>query len=126
MPKTRFVRYIIGILSCAVVALFYTHQEIEAVKTGFLINKHAGRVSFLLDQRRSLVYNLSQLESPKRVEDTLCINEIVLCMPKIENKHYTIGADVITEDEIKPKRAESVVAKLFDRFAPQAEAEVLE
>ena len=85
MAKAKFHKVIIGVLSCAIFAMFYVHQKVEIVKTGFLINKHRHEVSFLLDQYRSLVYNLSQLESPKRIEDSLYVNEITLCMPKTKN-----------------------------------------
>ena len=79
--NTNFFKVVISIVLCTVFALFYVHQEIEVVKTSFLINQHRHKLSLLLDQYRSLVYNLSRLESPKRIEDTLYVNEITLCMP---------------------------------------------
>ena len=75
----RFFKNVIGIVLCAVFALFYVHQEIEVVKTSFLINQHRHQLTIALDQYRSLVYNLSRLESPERIEDTLSRNEITLC-----------------------------------------------
>ena len=77
----RFFKAVIGIVLCTVFALFYVHQEIEVIKTSFLINQHRHTLSLLLDQYRSLVYNLSRLESPKRIEDTLHVNKITLCTP---------------------------------------------
>jgi len=83
--KTKFLRTIAGIMTCAVFALFYAHQQVELVQTSFLINKHRGEVTLLLDQYRSLVYNLSRLESPGRIEETLSAREIALCVPKKKN-----------------------------------------
>ncbi|MGB2705328.1 MAG: hypothetical protein WBC74_00485 [Candidatus Omnitrophota bacterium] len=85
MEKTRFLRTIVGITTCAVLALFYAHQQVELLKTSFLINKHHHEVTLLLDQYRYLVYNLSRLESPGRIENTLSVKEITLCMPKKKN-----------------------------------------
>lgn len=106
----------ICILLCGIFALFYVHQEVEIVKTSFLINKHHRQVTLLLDQYRSLVYNLSRLESPKRIEDTLCINEITLCMPPTENIRR-FGEKIETK--------QSFLASIFDRFSTEAEAEVV-
>lgn len=78
MGNIRFFKAITGIMLCAIFALFYVHQKVEVFKISFLINKHHQQISFLLDQHRSLVYNLSKLKSPKRVEDTLYVNEINL------------------------------------------------
>ncbi|UCD55562.1 MAG: hypothetical protein JSV93_01835 [Candidatus Omnitrophota bacterium] len=75
----KFFRSVIGILLCAMFALFYVHQEIEVVKTSLLINQHRHQLTLLLDQYRSLVYNLSRLESPKKIEETLYVNKITLC-----------------------------------------------
>ncbi len=89
MAKINFFKHVTVVLLLGTCALFYVHQEVEIVKASVLINKNQKDLSFLLDQYRSLVYNLSRLESPKRIEDTLCVNEVALCMPKRENiRHF--------------------------------------
>ncbi len=85
MAKTKFVRTIAGIVLSAAFALFYAHQQVELVKTSFLINKHDREVTLLLDQYRGLIYNLSRLELPGRIENTLSVKDITLCMPKKKN-----------------------------------------
>lgn len=80
--QNNFLRIIAGTLLLATFALVYVYQETEIVKTGFLINKHRYRVSFLLDQHRSLVYNLSRLESPRRIENMLSVEKITLGIPE--------------------------------------------
>src|SRR3990167_2622979 len=94
MAQSRFFKTIFCITVLILVSLCYVHQEIEIVRTGFSINKSRKEASFLLDQYRSLVYNLSQLQSPKRIEDTLCVNEITLCMPKLENVQHMARVDL--------------------------------
>jgi len=111
---------------CAVLALLYVHQEVEIVKTSFRINKQFRKVSFLLDQYRSLVYNLSRLESPKGIEDRLSINEIVLCMPKTENIRRPAETKLVySEEALSPGQKQSFLGRLFDSFSTRAEAEQL-
>lgn len=115
---------IVCIWLVVIFALAYVHQEIENVKTSFLINKHRGEVSLLLDQYRSLIYNLSRLESPRRIEDRLCLNEIALYAPLSEMKYYASGynANYHEKNEDEPKA--SLVARIFDRLHTKAEAKV--
>lgn len=80
--NARFVKTVINILVCAVFALFYVHQKVEIVKMGFCVDGHRQELTLLLDQYRSLVYNLSRLQSPKSIEDTLYVNKITLSMPQ--------------------------------------------
>ena len=123
MTEAKFFKTIIGIFLCAIFALFYTHQEVEIVKSGLCINKNRYEVSLLLDQYRSLVYNLSRLESPERVESTLFTNEISLSMPSVRKAHGFGRRRVAKEAE--PERKESFLARLFDRFSTKAEAKVV-
>ena len=123
MAETRFLKTITAILLCAMFALFYAHQEVEIVKAGLLINKNRYEVSLLLDQYRSLVYNLSRLESPERVENTLFANEISLSMPSAR-KTRGFGRRRLAK-EVEPERKESFLGRLFDRFATKAEAKVV-
>ena len=124
MTNPKFFKIIISILLFAVVALIYAHQEVEILKTSFLINKHNKELSFLLDRYRALVYNLSQLESPERIEKTLSVNEIALCMPKVENRHYHEGVGH-AYNEAERETKESFLARVFDRFSLRAEAKVV-
>lgn len=125
MVKVGFFKVVRNIFICALFALVYVHQEIEIVKAGFLVNKHRHEVSFLLDQYRSLVYNLSRLESPKRIEDRLSLNEIVLCMPKTENKRALQETRFAYNEEKGNIAKPSLLARVFDRFSAKAEAKAV-
>jgi len=83
--KARFFSIITGTLIFTLGALFYVHQEVEIVKVGFSINNNRQKLTFLLDQHKSLIYNLSRLESPREIENKLYTNDITLCMPGAEN-----------------------------------------
>jgi hypothetical protein len=125
MREIRFFKIITGILACAIFALFYVHQEVEIVKTSFLINKHRHEVSLQLDQYRSLVYNLSRLESPRRIEDTLCMNEISLCMPRFTNRRAPGRIELAHDREGAKKEKATFLAHILDRFSAKAEAKVV-
>jgi len=126
MKSSRFINIIILTVLFSFGALIYVHQEVEIVKTSVLINKNRQRVTLLLDQYRSLVYNLSRLEAPKRIEDTLSLNEITLCMLEkgnIQRFQRPEAAEAEIEEELKPRI--SFLARMFDRFSTKAEAKVI-
>jgi len=127
MLKVKLSKIVTGILVCAVISLFYVHQEVERVKTGFLISERLREVAFLLDRHRSLVYNLSKLESPGNIEEALSANEIAVYMrgptggqgPNRIMLAYDTGAAPET------KRQPGFLARMFDRISTNAEAKVV-
>ena len=124
MKETVFFKIVAGIISCALFALFYAYQEVEIVKTSFHITDNRREVSFLLDQYRSLVYNLSRLESPEMIEDTLSLNEIVLYMPRTANILRFENVTLAYKDE-EAQKHKSFLGKIIDRFSTEAEAKVV-
>ncbi len=122
MTKTVFFKIVRNIALCGLIALTYVHQKVETVKTSFVIHKQQEELSLLLDQYRSLVYNLSRLESPKRVEDILCQNDITLTLPKVSRIRHITGAnfDLAKRETEKPKI--SLLARLVDKLTIKAEA----
>ncbi|MBN1353799.1 MAG: hypothetical protein JW994_03920 [Candidatus Omnitrophica bacterium] len=127
MIKTSFFRVILVVFLCSAFALCYVHQQTEIIKAGFQINSKRHEISFLLDQYRSLVYNLSRLESPGKIKETLCVNEITLCMPKMENIHRVEGMSAAYRGENHaPDTKETLLAFIFDRFSTKAEAKVVD
>ena len=124
MTKLKFPKILFSILMLTVFCLYYVHQEVEIVKTSFSMNENRQHLSFLLDQYRSLVYNLSRLESPERIENTLSENEIVLCMPKTQDIRR-FESENLAESQKKEEKP-SFLASVFDRFSTKAEALVVE
>ena len=126
MVKIKFFKTILAILVCAGFALTYVHQEVEIVKQSLTLNKNRRNVTLLLDQYRSLVYNLSRLESPKRIEERLSRDEIILCMPKIDNIRRVERINLVySEGQEGADRKETFLARVFDRFSTKAEAKVI-
>lgn len=125
--KLNFSKIITCILICALMSIFYVHQEIEIFKTSFKINKQNEEVSFLLDQYRSLVYNLSRLESPERIEQALSANEITLCMPSMDNIRK-VGAITARYEDSHTKQVakEPFLVRVLDRLSTRAEAKVID
>jgi len=127
MTNTKFFNIILAIIIVTFFSLGYVSQEVAIVRTSVLIDKHRREVSFLLDHYRSLVYNLSRLESPKRIEETLSLNEIELCMPRTENIRHMERVNRRELDSVrKPKKTGSFLARIFDRFSVKAEAKVVD
>jgi len=124
MTKLKFPKILFSILMLTAFCLYYVHQEVEIVKTSFNINENRQHLSFLLDQYRSLVYNLSRLESPERIENTLSENEIVLCMPRIQDIRRFESENLASSQ--KKEEKPSFLASIFDRFSTKAEALVAE
>lgn len=78
----RVFRYIISIVILTVAALVYVHQQIELVKLGYEIDCKEKRAKEMLDLRDILRYNISNLESPSRLENALSSKKVAVSYPK--------------------------------------------
>ena len=78
----RLLRYIISISILTVAALVYVHQQIELVKLGYEIDCKDKKVKEMLDRRDILRYNISNLESPSRLENALFSKKVAVSYPK--------------------------------------------
>lgn len=70
----------IGILTFA--ALVYVHQQIELVKLSYEIDCKDKKAKEMLDHRDILRYNISNLESPSRLENVLSSKKVIVSYPK--------------------------------------------
>ena len=70
----------IGILTIA--GLAYVHQQIELVKLSYEIDCKDRKAKEMLDHRDILRYNISNLESPSRLENVLSSKKVVVSYPK--------------------------------------------
>lgn len=78
----RLFRYIISISVFTIAALVYVHQQVELVKLGYEIDCKDRKVKEMLDRRDILRYNISNLESPSRLESALSSKKVVVSYPK--------------------------------------------
>ena len=78
----RIFRYIISTTILTTAALVCVHQQIELVKLGYEIDCKDKAVKELLDCRDILRYNISNLESPSRLENALLSKKVAVSFPK--------------------------------------------
>lgn len=78
----RLLRYIISIGILTFAALVYVHQQIELVKLSYEIDCKDKKAKEMLDHRDILRYNISNLESPSRLENVLSSKKVVVSYPR--------------------------------------------
>lgn len=78
----RMFRYAVSIVVLTVACLVYVHQQVELVKLGYEIDCKDKKVKEMLDRRDILRYNISNLESPSRLESALSSRKVMVSYPK--------------------------------------------
>ena len=70
------------------VALGYVHQQMELLRINYSINRNKDNLSVLLDQNNTLMYNVTCLQTPSYLEQTLAAEEDSWEIP---SRWHTIG-----------------------------------
>lgn len=78
----RPFKYLIYIGIITLGALFYVHQRVELVKLSYEIDCKEKLLKTIIDRREILRYNVSNLESPSRLEKVLLSRNINVSLPK--------------------------------------------
>jgi len=78
----KFFKTIISLSCITVLALLYVHQQIELVKMSYSLEQREKKLKDMLDHNESLGYNIGNLESPSRLEQTLIARNIDVAFPK--------------------------------------------
>jgi len=78
----RLLRYIISIGILTFAGLVYVHQQIELVKLSYEIDCKDKKAKEMLDHRDILRYNISNLESPSRLENVLSSKNVLVSYPR--------------------------------------------
>ena len=78
----RLFKYVIYIGIFTLTALVYVHQQVELVKLSYAIDCKEKILKTIIDQREILRYNISNLESPSRLEKVLLSRNISVTLPK--------------------------------------------
>lgn len=71
---------LLGVVTFA--ALVYVHQQVELVKLSYEIDCKEKKVKEMLDHKGILRYNISNLESPSRLEMALLEKKVSVSYPK--------------------------------------------
>ena len=78
----RLFKYITLLGIVTLVALVYVHQQVELVKLSYEIDCKEKKLKEMLDRKGILRYNISNLESPSRLEKVLSKRKISVSYPK--------------------------------------------
>ncbi len=78
----RLFKYILLLGIITLTALFYVHQQVELVKLSYEIGCKEKKLKEMLDRKGTLRYNISNLESPSRLEKALLERKISVSYPK--------------------------------------------
>ena len=66
----RLSRYLTLLAIVTLAAVFYVSQQVETVKLGYQISAQQLALSDTLDQRQMLLYNVCNLKSPKKLQES--------------------------------------------------------
>ncbi|MDD4956651.1 MAG: hypothetical protein PHH49_03560 [Candidatus Omnitrophica bacterium] len=102
-----------------VMAVGYVHQQVEIVKAGYTLQKNDRELSTLIDQNSALMYNLSQMESPRYLLASLDPEEVRFASRRTSHYGGTQLAYAGTEREYG---SNTVLGRMMDLLAPYAEA----
>ncbi len=78
----KLFRSLIIIMTVALVALVYVHQQVELVKLSYVLDSKGKKLKDMLDHKESLGYNIANLEDPTRLERILLAKKIDISFPK--------------------------------------------
>lgn len=126
----RLFRYIISIGVFTLAALVYVHQQIELVKLGYEIDCKEKMVKEMLDRREIMRYNISNLESPSRLENALSSKKVLVMYPKkgqvvmlAKASEYSRGVSLLNISDLGERMP---LFRLFDFLGGRAEAHARE
>ena len=78
----RLFKHIILLGIVTLTALVYVHQQVELVKLSYEIDCKEKKLKEMLDRKGILRYNISNLESPSRLEKVLLERKVSVSYPK--------------------------------------------
>lgn len=67
--EIKYLKKLLGIFILGILAIYYTHQRIMILQTGYEIEARKDIISALVDRNQSLLYNLTKLETPAVLEE---------------------------------------------------------
>jgi len=125
----RLFKYIILLSIVTLTALVYVHQQVELVKLSYEIDCKEKKLKELLDRKGILRYNISNLESPSRLEKVLLDRKVSVSYPKkgqvirlARNPSYVPSASL----RVSGLGERAGIFKLFDFLSGGPEAQARE
>lgn len=126
----KVFRYIFAVSIITFSALVYVHQQIESVKLSYEIGCKEKKLKELIDRKDILRYNISNLESPSRLEHALSSKKVAVAYPKKEQIIMLTRTPSFIRDEriltISGLTERAGLFKLLDFLGGRAEAHARE
>lgn len=60
----KIYRFSVFLVFMTLVTLLYVHQQVQLLKLSYKINLNESQIARVLDQNKSLIYNVTRLKSP--------------------------------------------------------------
>ena len=119
---------LLGVVTFA--ALVYVHQQVELVKLSYEIDCKEKKLKEMLDRKSILRYNISNLESPSRLEKALLEKKVSVGYPKkgqviklARNPSYTGNGKFLRVSGLEERAG---MFKLFDFLGGRVASSVRE
>lgn len=122
MKNSQIQHFFIYAIIVTLGTLLYAHQNIEIYKLGYSINSDQKVLSYFLDHRKQLVYNLTRLKSPVALDKRLRMERIDLIEPDAECIYYAGAKSYGRPEAGQGIKGAGTMAKLFDILTVKAEA----
>ena len=114
----RLIKRILMLGIVTLTALFYVHQQVELVKLSYEIGCKEKKLKEMLDRKGILRYNISNLESPSRLEKVLLEKKVSVSYPKkgqvirlARNPSYLPSGQILRVSGLEERAG---IFKLFD------------
>ena len=125
----RLFKYIVILGIVTLTALVYVHQQVELVKLSYEIDCKEKKLKEMLDRKGILRYNISNLESPSRLEKVLLARKVSVAYPKkgqvlrlARNPSYAPNGPL----RLSGLEERAGIFKLFDFLGPRTEVHARE
>ncbi|MCM8781996.1 MAG: hypothetical protein NC828_02970 [Candidatus Omnitrophica bacterium] len=119
----KIYKFSLYLIVSTVLALLYVHQQVQLLQISYVIESKERQVTTLLDQNKSLMYNISRLKSPVFLEKEFLTSKKEFNIPQqwnvIEVKSPRLSLQPMTV--AKAKKANSLLA-FFNIFSKPKEA----
>ena len=126
----RLFKYIILLGIVTLTALVYVHQQVELVKLSYQIDCKEKKLKEMLDRKGILRYNISNLESPSRLEKVLLERKVSVSYPKnrqvirlARNPSYVPSGQILRVSGLEERAG---IFKLFDFLGGRPDIHVRE
>ena len=78
----KIYKFSVGLIFITLLALLYVHQQVQLIEVSYKIESNEKGVTTLLDQNKSLVYNITKLKSPVYLEKKFLASKKEFVIPQ--------------------------------------------